>query len=99
MNVRTDAERVDENGTARFDCVRMGFRPDVDLTILPTWTFWPVYAVQAHYWLGVAYEQKGDKVKAIQEYETFLDTWKNADPGIAEIAEAKERLAQLRKEG
>ncbi|MCI0330200.1 MAG: protein kinase [candidate division Zixibacteria bacterium] len=58
---------------------------------------WPMAPVLAHYWLGVAYEQKEEKDKAKREYETFLDIWKNADPGIAEVEDAKERLARLKK--
>ena len=57
----------------------------------------PLYGVKARYWLGVAYEQKGDRDKAIKEYEKFLEIWKNADPGIAEVEDAKQRLARLKK--
>jgi len=57
---------------------------------------WPFASVKAHYWLGVAHEQQGEKDKAIQEYEKFLTIWKNADPGIAEVEDAKERLAKLK---
>jgi len=53
-------------------------------------------AVKAYYLLGLAYEKSGWNKKAIEKYEEFLDIWKNADPGIPEIADAKERLAKLR---
>jgi hypothetical protein len=42
------------------------------------------------------YEEKGWKGKAIEHYEKFLDLWKNADPGISEVEEAKKRLADLK---
>ena len=45
--------------------------------------------------LGKIYEQLGDTAKAIEHYEKFLDLWKDADPGIAAVEDAKERLAKL----
>lgn len=36
------------------------------------------------------------KGKAIEHFEKFLELWKEADPGIAEVEDAKKRLAALR---
>jgi len=58
---------------------------------------WSYRAVKAYYLLGLAYEKSGWNKKAIQQYEEFLDIWKNADPGIPEVADAKERLKKLKK--
>jgi tetratricopeptide (TPR) repeat protein/predicted Ser/Thr protein kinase len=55
-------------------------------------------AVKTHYLLGLAYERSGWSKKAIEQYEEFLEIWKNADPGIPEVEDAKERLEKLRVE-
>jgi len=44
---------------------------------------------------GKVYEQQGNNAKAIEHYEKFLSLWKDADPGIADIEDAKKRLAGL----
>jgi tetratricopeptide (TPR) repeat protein len=56
----------------------------------------PIAAVKLYYQLGLAYEKSGWKKKAIEKYEEFLDIWKNADPGIKEVEDAKERLKRLK---
>ena len=53
-------------------------------------------AVKAYYLLGLAYEKSGWDRKAIDKYEEFLKIWKDADPGIPEVEDAKERLGKLR---
>jgi len=55
-----------------------------------------LFAVKAHYWLGLTYEELNQNKKAINRYQTFLDIWKNADPGVAEIDDARKRLAKLK---
>jgi tetratricopeptide (TPR) repeat protein len=49
-----------------------------------------------YYRLAQLYEQKGWQGKAIEQYEKFLYLWKDADPGIAEVDDAREKLAGLR---
>jgi len=56
-----------------------------------------IWAVKTHYLLGLAYEKSGWNNKAIEKYQEFLEIWKNADPGIAEVADARQRLARLKK--
>ena len=62
-----------------------------------TRAFNTIRAVKAYYLLGLAYEKSGWNKKAIEQYDEFLDIWKNADPGIPEVADAKERLKRLKK--
>ncbi len=65
------------------------------LTMDLSWDAIPPTTVKTHYWLGIAYERSGWNDKAATQYEIFLDKWKNVDPGIPEIDDAKARLARL----
>jgi tetratricopeptide (TPR) repeat protein len=53
------------------------------------------FSVLLHYWAGIAYEKAHLNEQAIEQYKTFLDIWKNADPGIEEVEDAKIRLKRL----
>jgi tetratricopeptide (TPR) repeat protein len=48
------------------------------------------------YYQGICYEELGLKDKAIKQYATFLNLWKDADSGIKEINDARERLKRLK---
>ncbi|MCJ7581032.1 MAG: protein kinase [Candidatus Aminicenantes bacterium] len=52
--------------------------------------------VKAFYHLGKIYEQQNNIAKAIEHYEKFLSLWKDADPGLPEVDDAKNRLAELK---
>ncbi len=57
--------------------------------------FWCIWSVKIHYYLGLLYDQSGQFDKAVVQYNTFLDIWKDADPGIDEVNEAAKRAAAL----
>jgi hypothetical protein len=40
-------------------------------------------------------EKQGDRASARREYERFLELWKNADPGLPELAEARKAMSRL----
>lgn len=50
---------------------------------------------KSFFMMGKVYEQQSDTAKDIEHYEKFLDLWKDADPGIPEVEEAKFRLIAL----
>jgi len=56
---------------------------------------WGDLYAKSFYMLGKICEQQGNKTKAIENYEKFLELWKDADLGIAEVDDAKKRLAGL----
>jgi tetratricopeptide (TPR) repeat protein/TolB-like protein len=60
-----------------------------------TAAFFAPWAVKAHYFLGTAYERSGWTAEAMEQYEEFLETWKDADPGIPEVEDARRRLESL----
>jgi hypothetical protein len=45
--------------------------------------------------LGRAYAMSGDTARAKTDYQNFLALWKNADPDIAVLNEAKAEYAKL----
>jgi hypothetical protein len=49
----------------------------------------------AHLQLGRAYAMAGDTAKAKTAYQDFLTLWKNADPDIPILKEAKTEYAKL----
>lgn len=58
-------------------------------------SFGVIYA-KSFLMLGKIYEQQEKTAQAIENYEKFLELWKDADPGLPEVAEAKKRLVGLK---
>jgi serine/threonine protein kinase/tetratricopeptide (TPR) repeat protein len=70
---------------------------EFELITTLTWgrlNYGDIYA-KSFYMLGKIYEELGKKREARRNYERFLDLWKNADPGLPEVEDAKARRAEL----
>jgi serine/threonine protein kinase/tetratricopeptide (TPR) repeat protein len=61
--------------------------------------FSPTTSVRTLYLLGTAYQSTGQNERAVEQYEMFLDIWKDADPELEEVPDARARLQQLKASG
>ena len=52
---------------------------------------------EAHLRLGEVYHKIGNRAKAIEHTEKFLEMWKDADPGLPEVDDTKKRLSGLKE--
>jgi serine/threonine protein kinase len=75
------------------DKSRLEYEKIISLTI-HRYLWGDIYA-KSFYMLGKIHEQQGNKAKAIEHYEKFLSLWKDADPGLVEVEDARKRLAAL----
>jgi len=60
------------------------------------WGWWPVYAPLAQLGLARAYSRLGEREKGRKAYWDFFTLWKDADPDIPILKEAKAEYAKLR---
>jgi tetratricopeptide (TPR) repeat protein len=51
---------------------------------------------RSYYLLGLAHERAGDAPAALASYQRFLSLWKDADPELKELQDAKARVTTLR---
>jgi tetratricopeptide (TPR) repeat protein/class 3 adenylate cyclase len=59
--------------------------------------FRAVFYPKSYHLLGKIYEKQNDRKRAIQNYEKFLDIWKDADEDLPDLIDAKRRLSALRQ--
>jgi tetratricopeptide (TPR) repeat protein len=57
--------------------------------------WWGDIYAKSFYMLGKIHEEQGNIAKAIEHYEKFLTLWKDSDPGLPEVADARERMASM----
>ncbi len=67
------------------------------LTLTTGRLWWGDIYARSHYQLGCLYQKKGSSAEAVSHFEKFLELWKNADPGLPEIEDAKKQVALLKK--
>ena len=60
-----------------------------------TYGYRAVYYPKSIYLMGKIYEKKGDRKLALDNYEIFLDIWKDADADLPMLHDARARLAKL----
>ena len=77
------------------DKARKAYEKIISMSTGRAW--WGDLYAKSFYMLGKIYEKQGDKAKAKEYYKKFLSLWKDADPGIAEVEDAKKRLAGLKQ--
>ncbi|MFC2161606.1 tetratricopeptide repeat protein [Acidobacteriota bacterium] len=59
-------------------------------------SFWGDLYVKSHYQLAKIHEEQGNRAEAIEYYERFLQLWKDSDPDLPEVDDAKKKLAGLK---
>lgn len=55
--------------------------------------------IRFHYHLGPPHEEMGDLEFATPSYHRFSDFWKDADPDLSPLADARNRLRALEVRG
>lgn len=56
---------------------------------------WGVWNAELHYYLGLAYEESRWYDRAAEQYQIFLDLWRDADDDLELLDDARSRLARL----
>jgi len=83
------------HGTGELEKARASFEEILAMT--SGRLFYPEFYVLALYELGKVFQDQGNTQKAVEYFERFLESWKDADPGLPEVGDAKERVAALKQ--
>ncbi len=57
--------------------------------------YWGMFHAKSHYYLGRAYEESQWNDRAAEQYQLFLDRWRETDYTGPEIEDARSRLASI----
>ena len=63
------------------------------------WGWWPVYAPLAQLGIARAYAMQGDRENSRKAYDVFFTTWKDADPNIPILRQARAEYGKLTATG
>ncbi len=53
------------------------------------------FYTRSFYWLGKIHQAQDQPGKAIENYRRFLELWKDADPGLSDVEDARTQLSSL----
>ena len=56
---------------------------------------WGIWNAELHYYLGMAYEQSRWHDRAAEQYQIFIEQWRDADEDLELLEDARARLARL----
>jgi hypothetical protein len=81
------ASRDDERAAVVFSELLANFYQDYAL--------WTLQVARSRYALAVTYERLGRVDDAVMQYAAFLHQWQDADREVADVIDAKRRMARL----
>jgi serine/threonine protein kinase len=86
-----DIGRAPEHDNQHFIVMELLEGQTLEQYIANKWTLMlnPRYVLE----LARLYDQKGDAAAAREQHRRFLELWKNADPGLPEVSEARRKVS------
>jgi len=84
--------------SGRWEDTQRSYEQIQSLKVPNLWAANALIYVRSYYKLGKVLERQGDKAGAAARYRKFLDLWKDADPCLPEVEDARRRLAGLKSQ-